>query len=219
MVRLDKVIKPWKESASLNDHINLYGFWNETAFLTKSGDLGMVLSVPGVDYESLDRSEQKYAVKRLEAALKAFGPGFHVYQYLFKSNRPDIPFATYDDPIVEAAIDQRRKFFEVKRDHLYQVEIFYCVLIEGTRSKTGVGTALARLLRDPEGAIAELKSQFTNDNMNKLLRTHIERDLQRLHQHEQAFSRQLADFIHIEDVNRHGEFASFPPVLDLYMSA
>jgi hypothetical protein len=35
MLRLDKVIKPWKESASLNDHINLYGFWNETTFLTK----------------------------------------------------------------------------------------------------------------------------------------------------------------------------------------
>src|SRR5579863_8079584 len=161
MLRLNKVIKPWKESASLNDHINLYGFWNETAFLTKSGDLGMVLSVPGVDYESLDRSEQEYAVKRLEAALKAFGPGFHVYQYLFKSNRPDIPFAKYDDPIVEAAIEQRRKFFEAKRDHLYQIEIFYCILLEGSRSKTGVGTALARLLRDPEGAIAELKSPRT----------------------------------------------------------
>jgi type IV secretory pathway VirB4 component len=94
MLRLDKVIKPWKESASLNDHINLYGFWNETTFLTKSGDVGMVLSIPGVDYESLDHAEQEYAVKRLEAALKAFGPGFHVYQYLFKSNRPDIPFAS-----------------------------------------------------------------------------------------------------------------------------
>jgi type IV secretion system protein VirB4 len=40
MFRLDKVIKPWKESASLNDHINMYGFWNETTFLTKSGDVG-----------------------------------------------------------------------------------------------------------------------------------------------------------------------------------
>ncbi len=180
MLRLDKVIKPWKESAALNDHINLYGFWNETAFLTKSGDVGMILSVPGVDYESLDRSQQEYAVKRLEAALKTFGPGFHVYQYLFKSNRPDIPFATYDDPIVAAAIDQRRKFFEAKRDHLYQVEIFYCILLEGARSKTGVGTALARLLRDPEGAITELKSQFTKDSMKKLLRAHIDHDLQRL---------------------------------------
>jgi type IV secretory pathway VirB4 component len=125
MFRLDKVIKPWKEAAALNDHINLYGFWNETTFLTKSGDVGMVLSVPGIDYESLDHAEQEYAVKRLESALKAFGPGFHVYQYLFKSNRPDIPFASYDDPVVEAAIDQRRQFFEAKRDHLYQVEIFY----------------------------------------------------------------------------------------------
>ena len=169
MLRLDKIIKPWRESAALNDHINLYGFWNETTSLTKSGDVGMVLSISGVDYESLDRSEQEYAVKRLEAALKAFGPGFHVYQYLFKSNRPDIPFATYDDPVVDAAIDQRRKFFERKRDHLYQVEIFYCILLEGVRSKTGVGTALARLLRDPDGAIAELKAQFTSDSMKKLL--------------------------------------------------
>ena len=31
MLRLDRVIKPWKESAALNDHINLYGFWNEMA--------------------------------------------------------------------------------------------------------------------------------------------------------------------------------------------
>ena len=119
MLRLDKVIKPWKDAAALNDHINLYGFWNETAFLTKSGDVGMVLRVAGVDYESLDHGEQEYAVKRLESALKAFGPGFHVYQYLFKQNRPEIPFAHYDDPIVEAAIEQRRQFFEAKRDRLY----------------------------------------------------------------------------------------------------
>src|SRR5271170_5562511 len=214
MLRLDRVIKPWKESASLNDHINLYGFWNETAFLTKSGDLGMVLSVPGVDYESLDRSEQEYAVKRLEAALKAFGPGFHVCQYLFKSNRPDIPFAKYDDPIVEAAIDQRRKFFEAKRDHLHQVEIFYCILLEGARSKTGVGAAIARILRDPAGAVGELKVQFTNDSMKTLLGTHIEHDLRRLDQSVQAFARQLSDFMQIEILNQQGQFMFFRRLLN-----
>src|SRR3984893_8005648 len=214
MLRLDKIIKPWKESAALNDYINVYGFWTETTFLTKSGDVGMVLSISGVDYESLDRSEQENAVKRLEAALKAFTPGFHVYQYLFKSNRPDIPFARYDDPIVEAAIDQRRKFFEAKRDHLYQVEIFYCILLEGARSKTGVAAALTRFLRDPSGAIAEVKSQFTNDSMKKLLRTHIERDLQRLDQHVQAFVRQLADFMQIEVLMRQGQFSFFRRLLN-----
>jgi type IV secretion/conjugal transfer VirB4 family ATPase len=214
MLRLDKVIKPWKESAALNDHINLYGFWNETAFLTKSGDVGMVLRVPGVDYESLDHAEQEYAVKRLEAALKAFGPGFHVYQYLFKSNRPEIPFASYDDPVVEAAIDQRRQFFEAKRDHLYQVEIFYAIVLEGPRSKSGVGAALAQLFRDPAGAIAELRTQFTSNSMKTLLRSQIEAALSTLEQKTQAFSRQLADFMQIEVLDQQGQFRFFRRLLN-----
>src|SRR5271165_690529 len=182
MLRIDKVIRPWRDADSLNDHINLYGFWNETAFLTKGGDVGMVLSVPGVDYESLDSADQEYAVKRLEAALKAFGPGFHVYQYLFKSNGPEIPFAEYDDAVVEAAIDQRRRFFESKRDSLYQIEIFYVVMLEGARSKQGLGTAIGRLFSDPAGAVRELQAQFTNNSMKTLLRTQIEADLARLDQ-------------------------------------
>jgi len=214
MLRLDRVIQPWKESAALNDHINLYGFWNETAFLTKSGDLGMVLHVPGVDYESLDHAEQEYAVKRLEAALKAFGPDFHVYQYLFKSNRPEIPFRRYDDPIVEAAIEQRRQFFEAKRDHLYQVEIFYCIVLEGARSKTGLGAALARLFHDPAGAAGELKAQFTNDSMKTLLRSQIEHDIARLEQRVQAFTRQLADFIQIEVEDQQGQLRFFRRLLN-----
>ncbi|HEY2471871.1 MAG TPA: DUF87 domain-containing protein [Terracidiphilus sp.] len=214
MLRLDKVIKPWKESAALNDHINLYGFWNETAFLTKSGDVGMVLRVHGVDYESLDHAEQEYAVKRLEAALKAFGPGFHVYQYLFKSNRPEIPFAKYDDPVVEAAIDQRRQLFEARRDQLYQVEIFYAIVLESPRSKSGVGAAFARLFRDPGGALVELRMQFTSNSMKTLLRSQIEEALARLDQKVQAFSRQLADFMQIEVLDQQGQFRFFRRLLN-----
>ena len=158
MLNLSRVIKPWKEADALSAHINLYGFWTETAFLTKSGDLGKVLSVTGVDYESLDNDEQQYAVKRLESALKSFGEGFHVYQYLFKTNRPEIPFARYDDELIDAAIDQRRQYFESKRDRLYEVELFYVIVLEGARSKTGILSALARMPRDPQGAIRELKA-------------------------------------------------------------
>ncbi len=214
MLRLDKVIKSWKEAASLNAHINLYGFWNETAFLTKSGDLGMVLHIPGVDYESLDHAEQEYAVKRLEAAFKAFGPGFHVYQYLFKQNRPEIPFRSYDDPVVDAAIEQRRQFFEAKREHLYQVEIYYSILLEGARSKTGLRAALGRLFHDPAGAVGELRAQFTNNSMKTLLRSQIEADLARLEQRVQAFARQFADFMQIEVLNQQGQLRFFRRLLN-----
>ena len=214
MLRLDKMIKPWKEASALNNHVNLYGFWNATTFLTKSGDLGMILSVPGVDYECLDRAAQDYGVKRLEAALKAFGPGFHIYQYLFKSNRPDIPFAHYEDLIVEAAIEQRRQFFEAKKDRLYQIEIFYAVVLEGSRSKTGVGAALAQLLRDPAGGVAELKAQFTNSAMKVLLRSHIEQDLGRLDQRVGTFIRQLSDLMRIEVLDQDGQLTFFRRLLN-----
>ena len=214
MLRLDKVIKPWKDAAALSDHINLYGFWNETAFLTKSGDLGMVLSVTGVDYESLDHGKQEYTVKRLEAALKSFGSGFHVYQYLFKSNRPEIPFAHYEDPVVQESQDYREKFFEDKADRLFQIEIYYCVLLEGARSKTGVRAALGRLFRDPAGAVDELKAQFINNGMKTLLRAQIEHDLVRLEQGTQAFVRQLGDFSRIDVLDQRGQFRFFRRLLN-----
>ena len=214
MLRLDKVIKPWKDAAALCDHINLYGFWNETAFLTKSGDLGMVLRVRGVDYESLDRGQQEYAVKRLEAALKLFGPGFHTYQYLFKTNRPQIPFAKYDDPIVQTGQDRRRQFFKEKEDRLFEIEIYYCILIRGSRSKTGVSAALAQMFHDPAGSWDELKAQFSGHGMKRLLRSQIERDLAHLEQRVQAFTKQLSDLIPMQVLNETGQFRFFRRLLN-----
>jgi|SRR5437899_1561476 len=158
MLRISQVIKPWKESGALNAHLNLYGFWKDDVFLTKSGDLGIVLRVRGVDYESLDQTAQDYSVKRLEAALKVFGPGFHIYQYIFKTNRPTIPFQAYEDPVVNAAVRQRKEFFSQKLDCLFDVEIFYAVVIEGVHSKTGITAALSRLPIDPKAATPGVKS-------------------------------------------------------------
>ena len=209
MLRLDKIIKPWKEAAAFGDYINLYGFWNETAFLTKSGDLGMVLSVRGVDYESLDYREQEYAVKRLEAALKNFGPGFHVYQYLVKKNNPEIPFADCGSAIVQTGQDRRREQFREKADRLFEIEIYYCIVLEGARSKTGAGVALQRLFHDPAGGMNEMKAQFSNHGMKVLLRSQIEQDLARLEQRVQTFVHQLADFVRIELLDCKGQFRFF----------
>jgi len=206
MLRLDRILKTWREAAATADHINLYGFWDETAFLTKSGDLGMALRVTGVDYESLDHGQQENAVKRLEAALKTFGPGFHVYQYLFKTNNPEIPFTEYDEPIVQTSQERRRELFREKADQLFEIEIHYCVLIEGSRSKTGIRAALGQLFGDPAGGLNELKRQLSNRDMKILLRREIERDLARLSNQVQAFVRQLADFVRIEVLDYKGQF-------------
>jgi hypothetical protein len=101
---------------------------------------------------------QEYAVKPLEPALKVFGPGFHIYQYFFKTNRPTIPFQGYDDPVVNAAVQQRKEFFSQKLDCLFDVEIFYALVIEGVPSKTGIAAAFAQLPVNPTGALRELSA-------------------------------------------------------------
>jgi type IV secretion/conjugal transfer VirB4 family ATPase len=214
MLNIARTIKPWKEAGSLNAHVNLYGFWSDTVTLTKSGDVLIVLSVPGVDYESLDVAEQQYAVKRIESALKVFGEGFHVYQYLFKTNRPEIPFAIYDDAIIDAAIDQRRQFFEARRDRLYRIEIFYAVLLEGQRSKPGIMAALRRMPKDTQGAIREVKAQFAGNVMKTLLRSHIEQDLQKLEGTVRNFTQQLADVMPIAALDQAEQLTFFRRLLN-----
>ena len=97
--------------------------------------------------------------------------------------------------MVQAAVDQQRRFFEEKADHLFQIEIFYCIVLEGARSKTDLGAAFTRPFRDPAGALDELRTQFTGNRMKTLLGSRIERDLARLEQRAQAFARQLSDFV------------------------
>ena len=70
MFKIDHITKQWKEAGSLHAHINLYGFWDEHAFLTKSGDLGVAFKIGGVDYKTSTAQRRDYAVKRLEAAFR-----------------------------------------------------------------------------------------------------------------------------------------------------
>ena len=144
MFRLSEIVKDWKESGALQAHINLYGFWDEETFLTKSGDLGMVLRVQGIDYESLDHASRDHAVKRLEAALRTFDPRVRVYQVLFKTNEPAIPHQQYGNPLVKAAIDQRMAYFASKADKLYSIDLYWIVLVQGSYARSTLWQALAQ---------------------------------------------------------------------------
>jgi hypothetical protein len=143
-----------------------------------------------------------------------FGPGFHIYQYLFKSNRPEIPFADYDDPVVRTEVNHRREFFHAKRDSLYQIDIYYCVLLRSAQAKTGIGPALSRLSENPVGVFREVKAQFSSGGMKTLLRTQIESDRALLEQRVDAFVRQLSDLAPIEVLNDRGQLRFFRRLLN-----
>jgi type IV secretion/conjugal transfer VirB4 family ATPase len=214
MLNIAKMLKPWKESGALNAHVGLYCFWSEHTALTKAGQLSLALRVKGVDYESLDSAEQQYAIRRKEAALKNFDEGFRVYEYLFKTNRPEIPFASYGDDIVDTAVDHRRRYFESKRDRMYRIEIFYVIVLEGQRSQTGILAALKRLPKDFQGGLRELKAQFAGDKMKVYLRKQIDADQQRLESRVQNFVHQLSDFVQIDVLGQQEQFSFYRRLLN-----
>src|SRR6266849_1678221 len=107
MLRLSRIFKNYNETGSLNEQINLHGFIGPSVFLTKSGEVGVILDVSGVDCECIAAASIDGLTKRLEAALKLFDENYRVYQYLFKRNNETIPYKLYGNPIVDSAIKNR----------------------------------------------------------------------------------------------------------------
>ncbi len=198
MFKLEHITKDWKEAGSLQAHINLYGFWDEHCFLTKSGDLGSVLKIGGIDYESLDRAGRDYTVKRLEAAFRTLDNKTRLYQILFKHNRPAIPRAECENPLVRASVEQRSAFLQAKADRLYSIEIFWVVMIDGKYAKAGLFHALSELTKSPQRGINELKTLFASKQERTLLYSQIERDRLRLQQKVNSLSGQLNDLMKVE---------------------
>jgi len=168
MLKVDTITKDWKEAGSFPAQINLYGFWDEHCFLTKTGDLGAVLKIGGIDYESLDHAGRDYAVKRLEAALRSLDDRTRLYQILFKRNHPVIPHAEYQNPLVRSAVEQRAAFLQSRSDRLYSIEIFWVVMIDGSYRKTGLLHALAQLPKTPGASLRYLRSLFSGNKTRTL---------------------------------------------------
>src|SRR5271168_2315140 len=149
MLRLSRIFKNYNETGSLSELINLYGFIGPHVFLTKSGDLGIILEVRGVDYECLDDASIDGLTKRLESAFKLFDENYRVYQYLFKRNNETIPYKLYGNPVVDTAIKNRIAYLATKADTLFSLSIYYVVLYEGFRYSRTLGSTLLEFPKHP----------------------------------------------------------------------
>ena len=193
MFKIDAITKDWKEAGAFMAQVNLCGFWDEHCFLTKSGDLGCALKIDGIDAESLDHAGRDYVVKRLEAALRSLDEKTRLYQVLFRHNRPTIPHAEYENPLVRAAVKQRADFLAAKADRLYSVEIFWIVMVDGSYAKSGMLHALSQLPKSPRSSIRDLRALLSGSRERTLLYEQIERDQMRLEQKAKSLSRQMSD--------------------------
>ena len=144
MFRIDRALQAYRESGSLNDRLNLFGFIDDRVFLTKSGEVGVILAVKGVDYEGLAAAEIDNYTKRLESAFKIFDEKCRVYQYLFKRSGETVTPQTHENPVVNAAIRNRADFLSNKAQDPYSLDIYYAVVMEGPQAQRAILATLAQ---------------------------------------------------------------------------
>src|SRR5437763_1229616 len=79
-----RILRDYEEAGSLNGLLALWGFVDETTFLTKAGHVGVIYRVRGIDGEGLTHGQRGAVVHRFEAALRLLDERYRVYQYLVK---------------------------------------------------------------------------------------------------------------------------------------
>src|ERR1700675_3412600 len=147
MLKLQRIFKNYRETGSLPEQVNLYGFIAPEVFLTKSGEVGVILEVRGVDYECLDQAAIDSFTKRLESAFKLFDENCRVYQYLFKRNNQSIPYQLYANPVVDVAIANRIAYLEAKAGTLFALSVYYVVLYQRSETSARLAAMLSPFLQ------------------------------------------------------------------------
>ncbi|HEY0701437.1 MAG TPA: type IV secretion system DNA-binding domain-containing protein [Candidatus Acidoferrales bacterium] len=215
MLKLKSLFKNYEETGSLNEQVNLFGFLDNEVFLTKSGDLGIILEVRGVDYECLDGGAVDGLTKRLESALKLFDENYRVYQYLFKRNNEAIPYKLYGDPIVDTAIKNRIAYLGSKAQNLFSLTIYYVVLFEPSHRSRTIGSWFAGFSDSPVKAARNLVARLSTKKQTVVLDQEIQRFQAALLQKAHSFILQVSDFLSIRLLEKVEAFRVLKRTLNL----
>jgi type IV secretion/conjugal transfer VirB4 family ATPase len=215
MFRLSRIFKNYGETGSLGEQLNLYGFIGPEAFLTKTGEVGLVLEVRGVDYECLDGGSIDGLTKRLESALKLFDENCRVYQYLFKRNNETIPYKLYDNPVVDTAIKNRIAYLASKADTLFSLSVYYVVIYRQFEVIDRFAGVFREFSKGPKRGLTRLAAQFSSKQQAVVLGQHIDRVHALLLEKTRSFLLQVSDFLSVRILDKQEAFRVLKRTLNL----
>lgn len=141
-MKISRILKDYRETGALSSLIGLWGFVDETTFLTKSGAVGVTYAVDGADDECLDHADRQRIVRRFEQALRQLDERFRIYQYRVKRHAVLPVASSHPNPLVHDALARRAAYLATKADQLYVVDLRLVILFEGW---TGAPSAAARI--------------------------------------------------------------------------
>ena len=201
MLRTDRIARDYREAGSLNSLLAVWGFLDDSIFLTKSGHVGVVYRVKGVECERLTHDQRAALVHQFIAALRLLDDHCRVYQYAIKREMEPVAVEPCTNVMAREAIEQRAAFLNSRRSDLYTLTLYLVVLYEPpTRPRTA--TALRNLWRSP---VSAFRGWLSLPDTVHMLDSEIAHAVAVLQQKARAIEVQLMDFA----VERLGKSAAF----------
>ncbi len=201
MINLGRVFHDYEHSGALNALVNVHAAIDDHTFLTKGGDLLVILKVEGVDAECLDPLPLDQIIRRFGSSMRTFDERFRIYQYLIKRDYGRIPHGDYADPVVRETVDNRAAYLEAKG--LYGLEIYFAVVHEAPRRAASLGQRASAFAANPAEAI---RAALSTENRIAILDQEIERARELLTNKVTTFAAQLSDFIKIGTLDKGRAF-------------
>src|SRR2546425_11761712 len=118
MMSVARILRDCRDAGSVNGLLALWGFVDDTTFLTKAGHVGLVYRLKGIDYEGLTHDHRRTLVHRFEAALRLLDEHWVVYQYLLKRTVGPFVADPCVGPIANEAIQRRVAYLNGRRAEL-----------------------------------------------------------------------------------------------------
>jgi type IV secretion system protein TrbE len=214
MLNLRRIFRNYEEAGSLNAMVNLFGFVGPHTFLTKTGEVGVVLEMAGVDYECLETSSIDALTKRLESAMRLFDESYRVYQILFKRNGEAIPHSFCGKPVVDAAIRDRVAYFAKKSDNLFSLSVYFVVLCPALAAGRSLGNAILSFPDHPRKALKEIAARFSSKATVRIDAAQIESAQAALRQKIDSFRMQVSDFVSVRLLPKQEAFRALKQMLN-----
>ena len=209
MINLGRAFRDYQQSGALNALVNVHAAIDDRTFLTKGGDLVVILKVEGIDAECLDPLRLDQIVRRFGSAMRTFDERFRIYQYLVKRDYGPIPHGDYSDLVVQEAVKSRTAYLEAKG--LYGTEIYFAVVYEGSSRASSLRQRVSAFAANLEAAIRA--TLFTEKRIS-VLDEELKRACELLTNKVHSLAVQLSDFIKIEVLDKKRAFGFFRRLLN-----
>jgi type IV secretion system protein VirB4 len=201
----------YQQTGAFNGLVNLHGFLDNTTFLTKTGDVGVVLAVHGVDDECLDADARNHVARQFEAAARLFDDHTRILHYLLK--RREVPGTDAAQPKdgVGRLLARRQQFLRDARPALYTVAIYWIILASPTHAVAGWPARARRTLGDPVGSV---RAWLSPGQTVRQLDAELEQIRQRLHDQMRACVVHLEDTVRPRVLSKREAFRVFRQLLN-----